>query len=49
VYAVTVSKIPQPVSDEAVCEVCHRVMSEWRGNLLRSYALKERPKPGSAS
>jgi len=43
VYAVTVQKIHAPVSDVALCDVCKRIMSEWRGNLLRNYELKERP------
>jgi len=40
---VTVQKIHAPVSDVALCDVCKRIMSEWRGNLLRNYELKERP------
>ena len=41
VYVVTTRRLDLPVSGTAVCDVCQKVMSDWRGNLGRTFELPE--------
>jgi len=39
-YEVTVRRVSASARDEAICEVCRRVMNSWRGTMAPSYILK---------
>ena len=41
-YAVAITRLSAPVYDEVICEVCGKVMNEWRGTVGRAYTLKLR-------
>jgi hypothetical protein len=41
-YEVAITRLSAPVYDEVICEVCRRVMNEWRGTVGRAYTLKSR-------
>jgi hypothetical protein len=36
-YEVAITRLSAPVYDEVICEVCRRVMNEWRGTVGRAY------------
>ena len=42
-YELSLARIESSCRDEAVCQVCNRVMTEWRGTLVPSYKLMRRP------
>jgi hypothetical protein len=45
-YEVAVQPLGSPSRGDDICQVCHMVMTEWRGTLERHYALKaEAPRP----
>jgi hypothetical protein len=41
-YVVAITRLSAPIYDEVICEVCGRVMNEWRGTVGRAYTLKSR-------
>jgi hypothetical protein len=41
-YEVAITLLSAPVYDEVTCEVCRRVMNEWRGTVGRAYTLEHR-------
>jgi len=41
-YEVAITRLSAPVYHEVICEVCRRVMNEWRGTVGRAYTLKSR-------
>jgi transcription elongation factor Elf1 len=41
-YEVALTRLSAAVYEEVICEVCRRVMNEWRGTVGRAYTLKSR-------
>lgn len=41
-YVVAIVRLPTAARDEAICDVCQKVMNEWRGTAAPAYTLKSR-------
>jgi hypothetical protein len=45
IYKEALIRLPKGHRDEAICDVCQRVMNEWRGNVAPFYTPKARATP----
>jgi hypothetical protein len=41
-YLVAIVHLSSASRDEAICDVCQKVMNEWRGTAAPAYTLKSR-------
>lgn len=42
-YTVAIVPLACSTREEAICEVCQKVMNEWWGNAAPAYTLKSKP------